>query len=320
MGVSSDAYNLASVMNDVWDDDFNDPTMRRLVAACLPNGSKRPTSEDQLATLQDAVSACEVLLGVRGSSGDHWLSDEGRAFPEAVHEFTYLVARRMYLAKHRYGATAGQTCVLPDEFVQRLLDEIRTSESHVATLNYDGLLSRSLGECGMLGGSSPALLDGFSDKKFHRNNLFRARGHGSWYLHLHGSPLFTDDAKGKPQKLATSTIMRAGKVPKRSGRHIVLTHFQHKPKIIQSSEILRIYWEFLGLAIKECPEICLFGYSGNDRHLNRLIAQARGEKTVRVVEWLGAGSSELREPFWSDQLGGAVELVLLEDVLTFRDW
>jgi hypothetical protein len=57
-----------------------------------------------------------------------------------------------------------------------------------------------------------------------------------------------------------------------------------------------------------------------DTHLNQLIAQKRGDKPVRVVEWLGAGYEDLRAPFWAAQLGGPVKLTLKEDVLNFADW
>ena len=74
------------------------------------------------------------------------------------------------------------------------------------------------------------------------------------------------------------------------GKHIVLTHFEHKPKIIETYDILSIYLEFLEMAIDESEEILMFGYSGNDAHLNRLISQVRGEKNIRVIERLGAGN------------------------------
>lgn len=40
----------------------------------------------------------------------------------------------------------------------------------------------------------------------------------------------------------------------------------------------------------------------------------------RIIEWLGAGKREDRLKFWAGQLGGSVELVQKEDVLTFNDW
>jgi hypothetical protein len=99
-----------------------------------------------------------------------------------------------------------------------------------------------------------------------------------------------------------------------------LTHFTHKPKIIEASEILSIYWEFLERSFEESSEIVIFGYSGNDLHLNRLISQMRGDKVVKVIDWLGSGSNKNRTKFWNEQFGDNVDLYLLEDVLTFSDW
>ena len=320
MAISPNSYSLPSVMKSAWDDAALNASQKSLIAACLPNGNDRPTSEEQLATLQDTVSACEVLLGVRGTGKGHWLSQEGQRFPEAVHKFSYLVARRMHLAEHGEGDLKGTKCILPNDFAAALSSAIRRSNSHVATLNYDGLLSSLLSTENILGGSDAILRDGFVDLKFDRQNLFRKNRAGGWYLHLHGSPLFADREKAKPYKLADASLVSSIKILKNVGRHIVLTHFKHKPKIIETSEILSTYWEFLDLAIDESDGIVLFGYSGNDLHLNRLIAQQRSQKHVLVVEWLGAGNKALRGRFWAEQLGGAVELKLLEDVLTFSEW
>jgi hypothetical protein len=122
-----------------------------------------------------------------------------------------------------------------------------------------------------------------------------------------------------PKKIAESTIMKRGP-PHQSGRHVVLTHFTQKQKIIASSELLSIYWEFLRMAIDESEEIVIFGYSGDDTHLNRIISQLRARKNVKVVDWLGSGNLTVRSQFWNKQLGGEVDLHLLEDVLTFSEW
>ena len=108
---------------------------------------------------------------------------------------------------------------------------------------------------------------------------------------------------------------------KNVGTHIVLTHALQKLSVISGSILLGTYWEFLRLAIDEAKEVILLGYSGNDNHLNRLIAQRAAEKPIRVVEWLGAGAAAMREPFWRSQLGGDnVTLIQKEDVLLFTDW
>ena len=46
----------------------------------------------------------------------------------------------------------------------------------------------------------------------------------------------------------------------------------------------------------------------------------RGDKIVKVIDWLGSGNNKNRTKFWNEQLGDDVELELLEDVLTFSDW
>lgn len=107
---------------------------------------------------------------------------------------------------------------------------------------------------------------------------------------------------------------------KNVGQHIVLTNAESKPEIIKSSEILDVYWEFLELALRESGSCSIFGYSGNDIHLNRMIAQNRADKTLRVIEWLGAGKREFRLKFWNEQLGGDVEIIQKEDIMTFKDW
>lgn len=319
MAIAPEAFNLTNALIDVWDDGALEGEQKALISACLPPDAQRPTSEQQLAKLQDTVSACETLLSIRDTGVGHWLSEEGRRFPEAVYKLTYAVARKMYLAKHMSGDDQGALCRPPDDFIRPLMQIVKDTGSHIATLNYDGLLSSALQRASVLGGDSPILLDGFVESVFDRTNLFRKKGYGGWYLHLHGSPLFTGKPGGKPRKISELTISRKA-LPKNIGRHLVLTHFTHKPRIIAASDILSIYWEFLQMALDESERIVMFGYSGNDTHLNRLISQAGANKDITVVDWLGSGSAPVRQAFWNDQLGGAVQLHLLEDVLTFADW
>ncbi|KQZ92657.1 hypothetical protein ASD74_18530 [Rhizobium sp. Root564] len=97
------------------------------------------------------------------------------------------------------------------------------------------------------------------------------------------------------------------------------SHVAHKRTMIEASEILQRCWPFLRRAIDESAEIVLFGYSGNNTHLHQMIAQKRSSKSVGVVEWLGAGFRDVRQPFWDEQLGGEIKLLLKEDVLIFTD-
>ncbi|MEN5247926.1 MULTISPECIES: SIR2 family protein [Brucella/Ochrobactrum group] len=319
MSLAPDVYNLTSVMTSVWSDALLSEAQKKLILACLPEGTDRPSQEEQLAKLQEIVGACEVLLGINPKDHGHWLSPHGRDFPDAVHRFAFEVARKMFLAKYTHGKNAGDPCRLPDEFVSSLVNTIQATQSHVATLNYDGLLSSSFEMAGILG-ADKLLRDGFSEQKFDIKNMFRNKEQGGWYLHLHGCPLFADRDKSKPHKLSSSTLRKSSRNLKHVGQHIVLTHVAHKRAIIEASEILQAYWQFFGRAVDESSEIVLFGYSGNDLHLNQLIAQKRSGKTVKVVEWLGAGFDNVRQPFWDEQLGGPVHLVLKEDILTFSNW
>jgi len=321
MSIAPMAYDLRLVMTKVWRGDCLTDDQRGLMRACLPNGQTEPNSEDQLATLQDIVAACETLLGV-GSEGDqHWLTDHGQNFPAAVQRFAFEVSREMYVATHPSGPLEGQPCELPGAFAGPLSEFVRNSQSHVATLNYDGLLVKAFRQAGLFEGNLPNLRDGFENGTFERTNLFRAGEFGGWYMHLHGCPLFRDKGSQTFGKLSERTLTRDTSRLVNVGTHIVLTHAQQKPAVIRASRLLETYWEFLRLALDEVAEVILLGYSGNDNHLNRLIAQRAASKPIRVVEWLGAGSATIREPFWRTQLGGDnVNLVQKEDVLLFDDW
>lgn len=322
MSLDPDAYNLTGRLLDVWNRGPLSDEQRSLISACLPEGEVKPRSEEHLGTLQTVVAACETLLGVRLGGGQHWLTSNGKAFPLAVQRFAFEVARQMFTASHsnRLAANYGQPCALPASFLNGLTDAVAQSMSHVATLNYDGLLSTAFEARGLLGNSDSLLRDGFVDGIFSRNNLFRPNERGGWYLHLHGCPLFSTNSKGQHRKLSPSSLINEKSNLKNIGQHIVLTHVQHKINIIEKSHILDTYWEFLNLALDHSDAIIFFGYSGNDTHLNRLVAQGRGSRLVRVVEWLGAGRRENRQAFWTAQLGGAVDLIQKEDVLTFNDW
>lgn len=319
MALSSDAFNLPIVLKDVWDSDVLELDQKNLILACLPSDVKRPTSEEQLARLQDMVDACEILSTIRNTESGHWLSEQGLRFPSAIYRLNYSVARRMHVATSTGTSTKSARYKLPAHFVKPFADVIKRTSSHVATLNYDSLLASSLRDAGLFEGEDPILFDGFCNAVFDRKNLFRKNGFGGWYLHLHGSPAFTGKVGSKPRKISDQTI-RNKKIPSNSGRHLVLTHFSHKPRIIASSEILNIYWEFLKIAINESQRILLFGYSGNDIHLNRIISQARDDKVVSVVDWLGSGEASERQRFWDDQFGGRIELTLLEDIFNFSEW
>lgn len=320
MALDPQAYDLTNCLHNAWSDGLLNNDQKALITACLPKGIIEPMSEEHLGEMQAAVAACEILLKVKTKSRNHWLTSNGQNFPFAVKRYVFEVARQMYTASHSDPKKHNQHCELPDNFVNDLAIAVNLSKSHVATLNYDGLLSSAFEKLGLLGMQESVLRDGFVKENFARSNLFRPNESGGWYLHLHGSPLFSSISNGTHRKISSKSLYSNSKTLKYVGQHVVLTHAKHKMSIIRASEILDTYWEFLNLAVDQSTEILLFGYSGNDIHLNRLLSQRRASKNVRVVEWLGAGKRENRESFWAKQLGDSVELVQKEDVLTFSDW
>ncbi len=297
---------------------------RSLMLACLRQGTERPNAEEDMAELQSIVASCETIIRLQNKTNAvQWLTDEGASFPEAVYRYAFETAASMYNAEHTTGPHKGHYCQLPDDFSNSLVNFIKDSHSHIATLNYDGLLSSAFRNLNIFDCESAILIDGFKESTFRRENLFREYEETtSWYLHLHGCPLFSDDKSSSDiRKLSERSIRGDRRNNLRSvGRHIVLTHAKNKPAIIDNSLILRSYWEFLERALTESKEFLIFGYSGNDPHLNRLIAQKRDDKRVRVVEWIGAGPEAERQDYWARQLGNSIELSLLENPLSFHDW
>jgi len=322
MAIDPNAYDLTSAMNRVWEANVLSDEHKSLITACLPNNEKKPKSEEHLGTLQKIVAACEILLQVMPKSKNHWLTADGKEFPESIKRFTFEVSKCMYFAAYsnKNNSNYGQSCRLPAEFLESFIKFCNDFQPHIATLNYDGLLASTFEERGLLSEPSNIFRDGFIENTFDRRNLFRPQEKGAWYLHLHGCPLFSTGSGGKLRKFSRKTIENQPKSLKNVGQHVVLTHADHKMSIINSSEILKVYWEFLDLSVDQSDRIILFGYSGNDTHLNRIIAQGRSKKEISVVEWLGAGGKAGRQKFWSDQLGGDINLIQKEDVLHFRDW
>lgn len=308
MAIDPAYFSLDRAIGEVWNEsDLLDEASKKLVCDCLPGeGNDRPHSEGELDILQLALSACD-FLGRIGESRIHWLSEDGLKFPVAVRKFIYHTALKFH----------GHPNGLPAEFVDSLAEFIRSTNSHVATLNYDNLLYQPLIEREVLKGYSGALVDGFYSTGFDPDNLERKYGRTfGYYLHLHGSPLFID------REDITYKLQQCDLADQDTGTlssHIVLTHFKHKPTVISASALLASYWQKLLEAISESSEVILFGYSGEDDHLNVLL-RAAADTRIRIVEWVGASDDSDRVRYWSELLSQEIELVRLQSILDFRDW
>lgn len=308
MALNPDFFSLDSAIGRVWDGEgaLGDEA-KSLIRDCLVDDedTDRPHGEEDLDSLQLVVSACDFLAKV-GRQDIHWLSDQGRKFPNAVRKFLYRTSLQFH--QHEHG--------LPLEFTRPLAGFVHETSSHIATLNYDSLLYQPMIEACVLKGYAGALVDGLIDAGFTEENLERKWGRTfGYYMHLHGSPLFVD-RDGTIVKLRQGELDEDDEVV---GSHIVFTHVKHKEAVISASPLLTAYWDHLEKALMESVEVVLFGYSGSDKHLNALL-RARTPPQVKVVEWDGAGNQHERSAHWLNILGHEVQLRRMENILEFVDW
>ena len=311
MALDPDYFQLRPAMNNAWSDpECLDDKQRLLIQNCLhaQGAGERPTGEDDLDTLHIAVNACEFLDNV-ANHDDGWLTDDGKEFPFASRRYLTNVA--WYFHRHHHA--------LPDTFLNPLFEFIKTTRSHVATLNYDNLMYQKMIEAKILAGYNGRLVDGFYDEGFNEENLIRKFGRQfGYYLHLHGTPLYID----KGEKIIKQPQGHALELPT---KHLVLTHVRHKPTVIDSSRVLSAYWRFFSLALQESSTIFIFGYSGLDKHLNYLIESQSFGKNIHIIEWSGAGTVKDRKAFWKDAFNGSNsgskgKVTQLDNILEFTEW
>lgn len=306
MALDPNHFSLNNVLRKIWDNDkILDESQKKLICRCTEKEGS-PLGEDELDKLHLAVTSCETLNKI-GSGKVHWLSDDGQAFPVMMANYIHKVATHL----HNYEGS------LADEFVDPLVKFIKDTKSHVATLNYDKLLYSAFIDNDIFNGYDGYLIDGMLKQGFSADALERRykRDFG-YYMHLHGSPLFINGS-GTTKKLSIDDLSIDDE---RIGRHIVLTHVKHKASVIGASPVLSVYWDCLGFSLSEAEEVILFGYSGLDIHLNKIIKPYLKAKKVRVVEWSEAGSKTDREKYWEAELGKKPELVQLENITEFVQW
>lgn len=310
LGMALDPYHfsLPNALQRIWDGDSLDTTHKQLISNCLPNKfGSCPQGEEDLDLLHRVISSCQFLSEIPQTNELHWLSSQGLGFPIACRLFITQVATALYDFNYS----------IPENFGSKLAEFVRSTKSHVATLNYDKLLYDLFIKYNLFNGFEGALVDGITKSGF--NSEFLKRKYGKdfgYYLHLHGSPLFKD-RDGAIKKLSRLELNLRQPEP---SSHIVLTHIRHKPDVISTSEILRSYWNHLDFSLSESSEVILFGYSGLDQHLNNKLLNISQTRQIKVIEWTGSGNYSERELFWSNTLGQRVKLIHLENILNFEQW
>jgi hypothetical protein len=280
MALDPTYFSISAAMDDVWNNSTClSAEQRNLILQCLDvqNAGDQPEEETDLYIMHLAANACEYLTSI-STQNRTWLNNQGEQFPLATR--SYLTEVAWYFHHHNN--------VLPDYFLSPLYEFISTNKTHIATLNYDNLMYQKFIEQGILSGYDGPLVDGFYNSGYNPDNLIRMfnRDFG-YYLHLHGSPLFIEQN-------GTIIKQRQGYAQNIPTKHIVLTHFLHKPTVIDASTLLRSYWEFFNLALQETKELIIFGYSGLDTHLNSTIMAQANDINISIVEWEGENDFWLR--------------------------
>lgn len=310
MAIDHSHFSLTKALNTVWKDDslWSSTVHRDLIENCIPS-NQCPVSEDDLDKLYLVSTSCDYLDEIPyTNTGEHWLSNYGHEFTNSVQEYIHTVSSYLF----------DSTNSLPASFKDPLIDFIKDTKSHVATLNYDKLLYEAFINAGICNGFNGQLIDGFLSSGFDKSNLVRKYGNRfGYYMHLHGSPLFKD-INNKTYKLNTSDISTENIF---GSKHIVLTHIPHKPSVITASKVLSTYWNYLIFSLSEVDEIILFGYSGCDTHLNEILKIHANSKTKRIVEWDGEPfTDQQRQDFWNNKLGANVNLQRIPDITKFTSW
>lgn len=177
-----------------------------------------------------AAVSCNFLKEIpRLDQEVNWLSHNGYTFSEVTQKYIYVVAT--YLGNNSFS--------LPIQFKTKLLEFIKTTNSHITTLNYDKLLYKSFIRNDITTeGYQGHLVDGIYRRGFNENNLERYRNNDfGYYLHLYGSPLFYENEdiifKHRHNNLDINSCYPS--------KHIVLTHIKHKLSVISSSRIPSTY-------------------------------------------------------------------------------
>lgn len=307
MAVDSQYFQLAEGLSSAWNatDTFTSDH-KRLIACAIPgvDDVNFPQQEDQLDKMQMALVALNFLKSLEKNNVE-WLSGNSRELPTAFRRFVHAVGMYFHASNH----------ALPLNFVDSLSTYLSQTKSHVGVLNYDNLLYDALTGTNLLAGfTKGSLIDGFTAHGFSPTNLERFYpSRLGWYMHLHGSPLFIGNKKvmGQARAFLEAT----------DECHIVLTHVRHKPSIISSSPILSEYWERLSIALDEAGCVILFGYAGDDVHLNDRIKISAAGKNIHVIEWQGADNQPNRETYWQSRFP-AFKIILHRqgNILDFRDW
>lgn len=270
--------------------------------------------ENQLDKHYAVVQACLMLSRLEKKSRLAWLIPEARSFPNDFREFIANTAWHFY--KYPTDFTEQTILTRLNKFIERLINFITRQKTHIVTLNYDALIYHQIIKSNEL---KSKLTDGFNTKQtgFHSSILSSRPG---YYLHLHGSPLFyTDLHSGEINKNREDNENHLRE-------HLILCNTSLKRRLISSSLLLNCYWDFYKEALYQSDKIILFGYSGNDTHVNEEISNVyNSHREIIIVEYPDQQMEKsAREKDWSKKLKlpenyfNDTNLIWLDSILDFE--
>ncbi|MCE3043374.1 SIR2 family protein [Legionella sp. 16cNR16C] len=278
MALDAQYFCLQAGLQESW--DSFDVDKKKLISLGSDN---MPCTETELEENHKIMTSCQKILEFQDLQ---LLNSKGEAYPNIYRDFIYKTAFHFF----------NYNGALPEKFVDNLIELIK-SGCHLVTLNYDKLLYSPLIERNILCGYSGYLVDGVCNSGYRYENMLRTFSTFNWYLHLHGSPIFyTHDSEIKKCKIYETPI--AAENNHKLHEHIVLAKTDLKPEIISNSPILGSYLDFFSKALFESNKLYLFGYSGEDTHINNEIRNWSIEKsrkcdklTIYIIEWNGSDRS-----------------------------
>jgi hypothetical protein len=319
MAVEPDYFKLSTGMTNIWnlattEGGLSSEEKIRISQLTCADAKTPPKSEEQLELLHQVNTACKTINAIDCQSIP-WTSKPITEFPNSVNKFIGLVAK--HFTTRAYS--------LPADFVASLTEIIKKSSGHIITINYDILLYQPLIVNESLCGYNGLLVDGFHKGGFKDENLERKYGKSfGWYLHLHGSPLYLS-YPSEIHKINIPDLDHSYEDPSQH-RHIVLAHTKFKPDIIINSEVLSTYWVYFSRALIESNLLYIFGYSGNDYHINDTIRAWYDEDTdhkIHIIEWENPSEDDIaRKEYWKTKLSNTgksnFQLHRLPNILDYR--
>jgi hypothetical protein len=307
--IDNDYFNLANVINHVFLTFEED--QRNLIEL---NQGHPPLNEEEFDRFHQVLTCCNKLKSFE-TNKNIFLTDNASRFPNVYSNFIKLIAMRLYDFNNE------SSNLFYINFISGLVDFLKSHACHVATLNYDKLLYKPFVINEILKGYDGYLIDGvwnesdgYQDEHMRRNNEKKL----GWYLHLHGSPIYYS----KQNKIFKFDYDNPFD-DKATFNHLVIGPTKVKPYLIIESELLSSYWNYFQRALEESETLILFGYSGNDKHVNKICSNCDNLKNIIIVEHNHNNESEEasdnREEFWSGQLGKSNSKILIKRYLNILD-